>query len=61
MTREEAIEFIKNIIGEESGRCIGKEGFYAELIGYHIEALKMAISALEQEPCDDAISKKESD
>lgn len=52
MTREEAIEFIKNIIGEESGRCIGKEGFYAELIGYHIEALKMAISALTlKSPC----------
>ena len=58
MTREEAIEFIKNIIGEESGRCIGKEGFYAELIGYHIGALEMAITALSQEPCDDAISRK---
>lgn len=54
MTREEAIEFIKNIIGEESGRCIGKEGFYAELIGHHIEALKMAIKALDE----DAISRK---
>lgn len=52
MTRKEAIEFIKNIIGEESGRSIGKEGFYAELIGYHIEALKMAIQALSQEPLE---------
>ena len=48
MSKHEAIEFLKNIIGEESGRCIGKDGFYAELIGYHIEALKMGISALEQ-------------
>jgi hypothetical protein len=55
MTRKEAIEFIKNIIGEESGRCIGKEGFYAELIGYHIEALNMAIQALSQEPILDKI------
>ena len=57
MTREEAIEFIKNIIGEESGRCIGKEGFYAELIGYHIEALKMAIQALSQEPINEIVQK----
>jgi len=31
----------------EAGREIGKEGFYAELLGYHIQALNMAIKAIE--------------
>lgn len=53
MTREKAIQFlnnIKNIKHEEAGRAIGKYGFYVELMGYHVEALNMAIKALEQEP-----------
>lgn len=50
MTREEAIQFLDNMRHEEAGRAIGKDGFYAELMGYHVEALNMAIKALEQEP-----------
>lgn len=50
MTNEEAIQFLENIKGEEAGRAIGKEGFYAELLGYHIEALNKAIEALKNEP-----------
>ena len=50
MTNKEAIEFLKNMIGEKSASTIGKEGFYAELMGYHVEALKLAIKALENEP-----------
>lgn len=49
MTNEEAIQFLKNMKGEEAGRAIGKEGFYAELLGYHIEALDTAIEALKDE------------
>lgn len=49
MTNKEAIQFLKNMKGEEAGRAIGKEGFYAELCGYHIEALQMTIAALEFE------------
>lgn len=47
MTREEAIQFLDNMKHEEAGRAIGKDGFYAELMGYHVEALNMAIKALE--------------
>ena len=47
MTNKEAIEFLKNMIGEKSANTIGKEGFYAELMGYHVEALKLAIKSLE--------------
>lgn len=49
MNNEEAIQFLDNIKGEEAGRSIGKEGFYAELLGYHIEALDKAIEALKGE------------
>lgn len=49
MTNEEAIQFLKNMKGEEAGRAIGKEGFYAELLGYHIEALDTAIESLKNE------------
>lgn len=49
MTNEEAIQFLKNMKGEEAGRAIGKEGFYAELLVYHIEALDTAIEALKDE------------
>ena len=66
MTREEAIQFLDNMKHEEAGRAIGKDGFYAELIGYHIEALNIAIKALEHPernvvaivPCEDAISRQ---
>lgn len=58
MTREEAIQFLDNMKHEEAGRAIGKDGFYAELMSYHVQALSMAIQALTQEPCDDAISRK---
>ena len=57
MTNREAIQFLNNMIGEEHGRSIGAEGFYRELCAYHVDALRMAIKALEQEPCDDAISR----
>lgn len=74
MTREEAIQFLDNMRGNENGRAIGAEGFYAELCGYHVQALNMAIKALEREPmfiaksdgtieqiknCDDCLFKKE--
>lgn len=52
MTREEAIQFLGNLKHkEEAGRAMS-DGFYAELMGYHVEALNMAIKALEQEPCN---------
>lgn len=47
MTRKEAIQFIDNIKHGEAGRAIGSDGFFAELMGYHVEALQMAIEALE--------------
>lgn len=50
MTENEAIQFLDNIKHEEAGRAIGKDGFYAELMGYHVEALNMAIKALETIP-----------
>ena len=66
MTNHEAVEFLKNMIGEESGRAIGKDGFYAELMSYHVKALKKGITALEAEArssenpnnCEDAISRQ---
>lgn len=48
MTNEEAIEFLKNIKCNEACSAIGKDGFYAKLISYHIEALDMAIKALKE-------------
>lgn len=59
MNRDEAIQFLDNMKHAEAGRGIGKEGFYAELLGYHIQALNMAIKALEQQTCEDAISRAE--
>lgn len=47
MTNKEAIEFLKNMVGEKSVSTIGKEGFYVELMGYHVEALNLAIKALQ--------------
>ena len=47
MDNKEAIEFLKNMIGEKSASTIGKEGFFVELMEYHIEALNLAIKALE--------------
>jgi hypothetical protein len=66
MTREEAIQFLDNMRGNENGRAIGAEGFYAELCGYHVQALNMAIKALEHPeqnviavvPCGDCISRQ---
>lgn len=58
MTRDEAIQFLDNMKHAEAGRAIGKEGFYAELLGYHIQALNMAIKALEQQTCGDAVSRQ---
>ena len=46
MTREEAIEILKNSTMKDT------------LSEQWKEAYKMAISALEQEPCDDAISRR---
>lgn len=49
MTNEEAIEFLKNISSEEASRCIGNEDtFFAELMMYHVEAIHIAIKALEE-------------
>ena len=48
MTNHEAIQFLDNMKHEEAGRAIGNDGFYTELMGYHVEALNMAIKALEQ-------------
>lgn len=60
MTNKEAIEFLKNISSEEAGRCIGNEGtFFAELMQYHVEALHLAIKALET--VDQAHNIKESE
>ena len=50
MTNHEAIQFLNNMIGEEHGRSIGADGFYRELCAYHVDALRIAIKALEQEP-----------
>lgn len=50
MLREEAIQFLDNMKHEEAGKAIGKDGFYAELMGHHVEALNMAIKALETPP-----------
>lgn len=50
MTNREAIQFLNNMIGEEHGRSIGADGFYRELCAYHVDALRIAIKALEQEP-----------
>lgn len=50
MTRAEAIEILKNLVGYESGCAIGAEGFRLELYRYRVEALEMAIEALKAEP-----------
>ena len=47
MTREEASEIIKNI-----------DHAYRSFSAHEIEALEIAIKALEQEPCEDCISRK---
>ena len=57
MTNEEAIQFLDNMRGHESGRAIGAEGFFAELCGYHVQALNVAIKALSQQT-EDAISRQ---
>ena len=48
MTREEAINIISQMIKDE-------EGFLSDNT---VEAHKMAIQALSQEPCDDAVSRQ---
>ena len=58
MTNEDAIQFLDNIKHEEAGRAIGKEGFYRDLMGYHIQALDMSIAALKAQPCEDAVSRQ---
>lgn len=52
MTNEKAIQFLDNIKlkYEETGKTISKDGFYAKLMGYHVEALNKAIKALETIP-----------
>lgn len=49
MDNKEAIEFLKNMIAEKSASTIGREGFFVELMYYHIESLKLAIKALDNE------------
>ena len=50
MTREEAIEILKNLVSYECGCSIGAEGFRLDLCKYRVEALEMAIKTLEAEP-----------
>ena len=52
MTREEAIKLIQNLIDQMN------ENGYAEIDSFHEDALLMAVKALEQEPCEDAISRQ---
>jgi hypothetical protein len=47
MTREEAIKLVKEVTGMS-----------LDWDDAHYEALQMAIKALEQEPCEDAVSRK---
>lgn len=49
MTREEAVKWLKQI------KIVG----YEERLLNHTEAIDMAIHALKQEPCEDAISRQE--
>lgn len=49
MTREEAVVFLKNMIGEEQGRAIGADGFFLDLCQYHVEALSIAIACIQHE------------
>ena len=53
MTREEAIKLIQNLIDQMN------ENGYAEIDSFHEDALLMAIKVLEQEPCEDAISRED--
>lgn len=48
MTREEAAQFLDNIKDQELGRAIGASEYYARLIGYHVQALNIAIDALDE-------------
>ncbi len=54
MTREEAISHIRDIIAESNSIKPSMVIFELEK-----EALRVAIEALEQEPCEDAISRRE--
>lgn len=56
MTREEAIQYNKNL--REYMRITDKKSEYKFLEENYI-ALEMAIKALEQEPCNDAVSRAE--
>ena len=60
MSNEEAIEFLKNMIAREAVGFVAPQGDGDVAIWqYHIEALQMAINALEQpEACQDAISRQ---
>lgn len=50
MTRHEAIQFLKNMIGEENGRMLNcATGFYRQILEYHVEALSIAIACLQHE------------
>lgn len=53
MTKERAIELLKNFNQYDEPNCMG----YWDC-DECVEALYMAIEALEQEPCDDCISRK---
>lgn len=59
MTRREAINFLKNMMGEENGRMISATGFYRRLLEYHVEALSIAIACLQHEVDNDEKSKSE--
>ena len=62
MTREEAVTTLKDISERvHKQKEIEKSTLYGILDSYNepIKALDMAIKALEQEPCEDCISRKE--
>lgn len=54
MTRKEAAERIKAILKE----CTEGEDAVCYVTSYDADALEMAIKALEQEPCEDVVSRK---
>lgn len=59
MTNEEAIDELEVIYERLSHPEDCEQGVYSFRDGDYLEALDMAIKALEQQPCDDCISRQE--
>lgn len=49
MTNKEAISFLKNMSAEEAASAYNKTGFAYQLAEYHVEALHLAVLALESQ------------